>query len=411
MRMRRPVLVLALGLLALPVVAGARGKTLTLKFPRFEVPPHSDREVCTFIKLPMRKAYDAASTLIANLGGDQTFVSHHFLMWQYTGADMAGFPAKGQVVDGKACLDFGPSDRNSRLLLANSQVKKKFDQLLPGLAQRIEPTAAAAGAPADSVGLILNTHWINGSDRPHRASVKIRVRPAKSGTVRRYLKPIFGVTANGFIDVGPGEVKTVGWSWGPGVPDFGAAFLGGATPPTGPACVYSLTTHTHKRGKLFEVNLVRKSGERTPLLETLDYSDPTQVDYNGVGRTPPPFLVSPGDVVEYKCTHDNGVTTPMRLGCEEEPGKTPGQVVVKVLPRTDGAAKTCKTEGPDATECPATDPAYPGRTFTGNCVPANLVFGFTSNDDMCIMPGAYFDPNPDAPAGSECDLSLLPPLS
>src|SRR5262245_57849558 len=160
MRMRRPLLVLVLGLLALPAVAGARGKTLTLKFPRFEVPAHSDREVCTFIKLPMKKPYDAASTLIVNLGGDQTFVSHHFLMWQYTGADMAGFPAKGQVVDGKACLDFGPSDRNSRLLLANSQVKKKLDQLLPGLAQRIEPTAAAAGAPADSVGLILNSHWI-----------------------------------------------------------------------------------------------------------------------------------------------------------------------------------------------------------------------------------------------------------
>ena len=59
MRMRRLALVLVLGLFALPGVAGARGKTLTLKFPRFEVPPHSDREVCTFIKLPLKKAYDS----------------------------------------------------------------------------------------------------------------------------------------------------------------------------------------------------------------------------------------------------------------------------------------------------------------------------------------------------------------
>ena len=43
-------------------------------------------------------------------------------------------------------------------------------------------------------------------------------------------------------------------------------------------------------------------------------------------------------------------------------------------------------------------------------MPARLVFGFTSDDEMCILPGTYYDAVPGAPAGRECDLSLLPPI-
>ena len=68
------------------------------------------------------------------------------------------------------------------------------------------------------------------------------------------------------------------------------------------------------------------------------------------------------------------------------------------------AAKPCTTPGPDQAECPATDPAHPGRSFTGNCVEARLVFGFTSHDEMCILPGTFYDGNPDAAPGHECDL-------
>ena len=70
---------------------------------------------------------------------------------------------------------------------------------------------------------------------------------------------------------------------------------------------------------------------------------------------------------------------------------------------TTGAAKRCETDA----DCPATDPAYPGRSFTGKCVPANLVFGFTSDDDMCIMPGAWYPAN----AAGSCDLSGMPLLN
>jgi len=64
----------------------------------------------------------------------------------------------------------------------------------------------------------------------------------------------------------------------------------------------------------------------------------------------------------------------------------------------DGAPRSCATDA----DCTGIGP--------GHCVPANLVFGFTSNDEMCILPGMYYDAIAGAPAGRECDVSLLPPL-
>jgi hypothetical protein len=390
-------------------VPASAARPLRLKVPRFEVPPRSDREICAFVRLPTKKPFDAAGTLVVNVGGAESFTSHHFLAYAYTGSDLAGFPPDGTVVDSKACLDFGPADRNSRVLIALSQTPKKLDRLPLGLAQRILP--AVSGGRAQGIGVILNSHWINGSDKTHHASVKMKLLPAKPGTVRRYLKPIFETLANGFLDVAPGTEAPSQWFWQPGQPDFASIILGGSAPiPTGPACVESLTSHTHKRGKSFTIDLVRENGAREQMLQTLEYSDPQEATFDGQHGHPAPLLIGMHDRLEYRCVHDNGKTTQVKLGCEEVAGEAPGKGILQLHLRTDGAAKRCSHVGPASDECPPTDPAYPGRSFTGNCVEANLVFGFTSDDDMCIMPGAYYDANPDAPPGRECDLSLLPAL-
>jgi len=59
---------------------------------------------------------------------------------------------------------------------------------------------------------------------------------------------------------------------------------------------------------------------------------------------------------------------------------------------TTGAARRCSSD----TEC--------AGFGTGKCVQANLVFGFTSDDDMCIMPGGYYD----ADASGNCDVMTFP---
>ena len=385
----------AIGLVLTPPVHARR--TVTLRVPKFDVPARSDREVCTFVALPADKPLDVAGALVANVGIRGDFTTHHFLLWAYEGKDLASFPPKGELVDSKACLDFGPTDTNQRTLIAGSQSPTLRTKLRKGLAQQIKPTVDGAGK--SQIGLILNSHWINGSDRTQRASVRIKLYSAKPHSVRQYLLPLFDVIANGFIRVAPHEVKTETWTWKPGGFDFGVG-LGGGVVPTGPACVVGITSHMHKRGKLFTVDFMEGASPTTRLLETETYSDPPQVNF------PEPMLVTSDQGLKYTCTHDNGVTTPVKLGCEEQPGVAPGVDAVTAFlsgRTTQGAAKRCSAVGPAPTECPSTDPAYPDRHFTGNCVEANLVFGFTSDDDMCILPGAFYPAN----AQGNCDLSGL----
>src|SRR5207249_1909180 len=109
--------------LAVTPPAHAR-RTMKLKVPRFVVPPRSDREVCTFVRLPMRKTFDLGGSVIANVGMNSTFTSHHFLIWVYNGTDLNAFPPKGQLVDSKACLDFGPTDTNRRTLIGGPPGQK-----------------------------------------------------------------------------------------------------------------------------------------------------------------------------------------------------------------------------------------------------------------------------------------------
>ncbi len=383
---RRLSLVLAVATaaaLAAAPSAHAR-RTIKLKYPTFTVPPRSDRETCTFVRLPMKKPFDLGSSVVTNIGITSTFTSHHFLLWAYEGTDIEKFPPKGQLVDSKACLDFGPTDTNQRTLITGSQSPTLTTRLPDGLAQQIKPANTSAGPV---VGLILNSHWINGSDQPQKASVRIKLTAAKKHSVRQYLLPLFDVVANGFLKVPPGQVASVSWAWGPGLPDYGGS-LGGGAFPTGPACVVSLTSHMHKRGKLFTIDFLDGSAPPRQVLENQDYRDPPQVAYT------PPLLVNPGQRLRYTCTHDNGVTTAVKMGCEEEAGVIPGVDAATALftgRGTSGAAKRCETDA----DC--------AGFGTGKCVQANLVFGFTSDDDMCIMPGGWYPVT-----NGTCDLSGLP---
>jgi len=388
--------------LAIAPPAAAR-RTIRLKVPRFVVPPHTDREVCTFVRVPMKKALDLGGSVIVNVGGHGSFTTHHFLMWVYEGKDINRFPPKGQLVDSKACLDFGPTDTNRRTLIGGAQQPRLKTRLPAGLAQQIKPTVSGGQSVA---GIILNSHWINGEDTPQKAAVKITLMAAPRHSVRQFLLPLFDVVANGFLKVPPMEQESVGSDWSPGGFNFGGSFGGGAF-PSGPACVVALTSHMHKRGALFTIeffngNTTVECGDKGMMcLTATDYADPPQVQFT------PPLLVKVGQGLHYTCTHDNGVNDrPIKMGCEEEAGVIPGVDAATALfsgRGTTGAAKRCEADA----DCPATDPAYPKRTFTGKCVPANLVFGFTSDDDMCIMPGAWYPAN----AAGSCDVSGLPLLN
>src|SRR5437667_3112029 len=169
--------------LAIAPPAAAR-RTIRLKVPRFVVPPHTDREVCTFVRVPMKKALDLGGSVIVNVGGHGSFTTHHFLMWVYEGKDVDRFPPKGQLVDSKACLDFGPTDTNRRTLIGGAQQPRLKTRLPAGLAQQLKPTVSGGQSVA---GIILNSHWINGEDTPQKAAVKITLMAAPKHSVRQFL--------------------------------------------------------------------------------------------------------------------------------------------------------------------------------------------------------------------------------
>jgi hypothetical protein len=420
--------------LLVPPTAGAR--VIHLKFPRMKVPPHTDREACNFVRLPRKTSLDIAGTVIVNKGAGDGFISHHFLMWAYQGTHADQFPAKSQIQNGEACLDFGPSDREQRLLIAGSQSVKSKQILPSGLAQKLDPVDDNGKS---TLGIILDSHWINSSDRDRYARVDIAIFPSK-GKVKRYIQPIFDIIANGFIKVPPDGTgmapDPIGWGPGAfdvsGVATGGSGLAGGRIPAKDePVCVIMLTSHMHKRGRLFTITL--DDGHSTQeLFRTTSYTDPGFKYFDGKPGDSPPLFMDSTMRLHYECMHENGATsaTQVKLGCQEVipteglactsnavcgKGGTcvqgactniPGRSVLETLPDFHGAAKRC-TVATAATDCTPTDPNYPGRQFTGKCVPANLVFGFTSDDDMCIMPGAYYDANTSAPAGQECNLGLL----
>src|SRR2546428_1519806 len=144
----------SLGVLAAPPMASAgHTKPINLKFPRFSVPPRSDREVCTFVRLPRSKPFDAVGTLIVNHGNKTDFTSHHFLLYAYTGSRLDEFAKlQGVIKDSKACIDFGPADTTTRVLIGGSQSERSLQMAPPRLPTQIVPTGA--GGQKHALGLI-----------------------------------------------------------------------------------------------------------------------------------------------------------------------------------------------------------------------------------------------------------------
>jgi hypothetical protein len=412
----------------------ARERPITIRIPTFTVPPQSDREVKTAFRIPRRAALDIAGMVIRNRGAGTEAASHHFLAYVYRGA--VGAPLEAGRRRAWDTEKFPRVSDTEQLLIGGAQTIRKRQIAPAGLALRLEPVPREEGSSRKDVWVILNSHWVNGSDRPRRASVVVKLVPARP-PIKRYLKPIFEVSANAALAVEPHAVgstetstaklndflaglnqATLPDAWGPGIrglEPYGVQ-IGGALIPKTPVCVTFITAHMHKRGTFFGVDYIDaddvvKNGPPAPNLEnpyepgryhffvSRDYDDPAEYAFD------PPRLMVPGQRFHYACWHDNGIAVPVKLGCEEQPGVRPGQSIAdQVLYRGPGAPRPCYQAGPDPETCP------PAEGFTGNCVESNLVFGYSADDDMCILPGGYYDANPDAPPGSECDLELLPPL-
>src|SRR5262249_42158009 len=154
------------------------------------------------------------------------FATHHLIVYAYNGSLDSVDGLEGKGIDDTACLNFGSGNPADLQIVATSQGPETRWLTPSGTPLELPPTTASSGQKV--VGLVLNSHWINGDNVPHMARAKVTLVTRKPKEVKRQLKPIFEVVANGFINVPPGEIKTVSWTWaaeGPGHPNLGS-FLG-----------------------------------------------------------------------------------------------------------------------------------------------------------------------------------------
>jgi hypothetical protein len=425
--MRRPPLWIwiAAGALLAAAPAGARGpRTVKLRFPRVALPAGTNAELCLFARVRTAEPFDLGSWEIRHRGAGGDVTPLHFLVYAYQGERLSEFAAEaGRVVESRGCLDLGPADRDARQLFATGEGPRSAGALPPGVALRLAPVPASPGGPPAGLGILLDANWVNDGTRTRFVSTRVVLRRAPRRRVRRVALLIAERTAEQGLAVAPGEVGStedstaalnaarpgeppLGDAWGPGV-------RGG---PAGDACVIALTGRIHERGRFLGVDLLDAAGTpqnppggfpnpyepgRLHLFGALSWTDP------GLSRPLPPLLVRAGEVLHYLCWYDNGVETAGRLGCEEVGGTPPGRPAG--LPG-GGPAKPCTVVRPASPECPATDPAHPGRTFTGACVPAHLVAGQTPDDAACALGGAWFEAVPGAAPGAECDATAAPVL-
>jgi len=237
--------------------------------------------------------------------------------------------------------------------------------------------------------LLLNSHYTN-PFKDTLAEVWVNVEEVDPLLVRHRARILFAQVANAFIKAPPGT-RNAAATWHAcafSTPDGICDLSGEPVPPPTQThfALLGITSHMHKRTVKFTSDLYRDGVRHSRgaddmtdpddgtkhLYVNTDYSDPVNLTFW------PPIVVERGDQLRYTCTNDNGVKRPVRLGCEEADGVVPGKSILELVGGLGGASRVCRTDA----DC--------AGFGTGRCVPANLVFGFLAEDDMCIEPGLYY---------------------
>jgi len=228
----------------------------------------------------------------------------------------------------------------------------------------------------------------------------VNVTPVDPALVVHPARILFEEIANVFIKVPPGTESDAATYLSCAFRDDAICDTAGEPQPTADRYAFlGMVSHMHKRSQKFVADLMTSDGTRIArpddmtdaddgiahLYVNRDYDDPINRAFW------PPIIVEKGQKLEYTCYHENGVRSPVRLGCEETPGVPPGKSILEAFGTGavdvyGGASKWCRTDA---------DCAGHG---TGRCVPANLVFGELADDDMCILPGLFYD----CPAEGPC---------
>jgi hypothetical protein len=278
-----------------PLTPPPGGYQLVLNGPWLQ--PGEEQEGCLWVPVPNTTSdfYTDKWEFSLNPG------THHFAVYTNR-ADVPSPPTNQWLLNDFGCFleaDFGAS-------LSGSPQAPYFVDAYPSGVARVLRRSKYLG---------LNAHYHNDFDVPIQIKVWVNIYPFV-GTPQHIAQTLTSLDTTFGIDVPPFTQKIQ-----PG------RFVNGL----GRAMSFlSVSGHMHKRGLRFTA--WRSNGVK--LYENFDWAHPVPILFE------PPFVLQPGDWIDYECLHDNGVTRPVK------------------------------------------------RDALGN--PTNLRFGVTTDDEMCILPGTYY---------------------
>lgn len=397
----------ALAFATSPASAKRHEKVVKLKLGPFRIEAKRDREVCQALKVPhvagLEVAHWEARSHISNGG---LTASHHLVLYGYGGSDSTQFP-KTLVDDSAGCSQFGPPDFfKRRVFLSGSggeTPRGKWSVTsasYPGDLAQVMPSST--DDPADS-WVVINSHYFNNASKPAKGLVRLKLWLEPLDPRKRVIRQVIHGDASRGIMLPPGTKSD------PAANPITAALRAdgaenvqteGGHNPSGDVCIFNLATHMHKRGTRFLIQYAENGQVET----TLDWNDWLHAGVSLLPSLGPIALPrnerDPGLLraytaengfpeLRYTCEMANGVDDrEEKMGCEETPGVVPGVQWDGLSDATGTHAQPCGKDGVNCAGKP--------------CVPANLVFGPLSDDDMCILTATVYDPVPGATPDQAC---------
>jgi hypothetical protein len=397
-------------LVALAGPALAKDKVVRVTLGPFRIEPKRDREVCQAVRIPKVPGMEVVSYEVRSLSSQRGNVgTHHMVVYGYDGPNGGAFTFRKNardVVDVPGCNGFGPDDfyRNRVQLAGSGGESRRGKWLITAGATPLGLVTLLPNAkdtPDDAI-LVLNSHYYNTASKRGVGLVRIKFTLRPYDGKRRVVRNATPLDASYDIAVPPGETRQVTATWqADGAYDPNGAE--GGYRPERDVCILLMTTHTHKRGTHVTITYEEDGKEPVTLFDPVyyDYVHPAVIAPAFHGSLPDGNLLRAYTAanghprLSYTCTHANGVAgREMKMGCEAEPGVTPGISWAKALAAgmEFGDARPC---GEGGVNCQGFG--------TGRCVESNLVFGPLSDDEMCIIPVQLYDPIPGAPPETACD--------
>jgi hypothetical protein len=247
---------------------------MQIRLTPITVPAREEREVCQAIELPNRGPFDVAVLQFATPGG-RIYLSHHFALFVDDVDTMAELPHG--PVDSPGCAGLGQA---FGAILAGVQAPHAVIRFPAGVGFTFKPHQV----------VLLNLHYVNGSQKPVRVDGAVNLLEARPGSVVHHARAFQLGTAR--ILVPPGGDGSAEASW---------------TAPF-PMNVVLLSTHSHKHTTSVDVDMVRPGDPVTPLLQTVDYRHPELEEF------PTPLRLEPGDGFQWTCNYHDAGTAPLTFG-------------------------------------------------------------------------------------------------